>query len=179
MNYFTILKNTRGEANAPPWKNPCLGCISLYILCLLLTVLLIIACTIILLILHYCPLGSQTSDSGGSSGAVIGGVVGGVVVIVVIIILVILVLIYMRTLHQKKSNPAMPRMHNTISDSECIISKFLQQYRKYGKGEGVYSIACMYTSQKCSVIYCIVSSSSEWLILCSNRLINGWSKQVK
>jgi len=72
-----------------------------------------------------CSLGFH---SGGSSGAVIGGVVGGVVVIVVIIILVILVLIYMKTLHQKKSSPAIAVLTNTIiSNSEYAIMKCTSQ----------------------------------------------------
>ena len=66
---------------------------------------------------QYQP-GSQTSDNGG---AVIGGAAGGVVVIVVISIVVLLLLIYMKQLHQKKSNPVMAEIANTISDSECTL----------------------------------------------------------
>ena len=73
-----------------------------------------------MILFQYQP-GSQISGDGGSSGAVIGGAVGGVVVIVVISIMVLLVLIYMRQLHQKKSNSVVAEIANTISDSECTL----------------------------------------------------------
>jgi len=62
---------------------------------------------------------ADSSGSSGSSGAVIGGAVGGVVVIAVIIIVVILVLIYMRQLHQKKSNRGI-----TIFEGEHFYALF-------------------------------------------------------
>ena len=73
-----------------------------------------------MILFQYQP-GSQISGDRGSSGAVIGGAAGGVVVIVVISIMVLLVLIYMRQLHQKKSNSVMAGIDKSISDSECTL----------------------------------------------------------